>query len=111
MKDFVLLVLVLSFFLSCDSTYGKYVKVSNCKVNAGCLNCIALYFLSLAQNASESCSYQYHARMELGKGEQVSISAKVDISCESGQQHSSIKSTQGLERVRLRTLITSHIGS
>uniref|UniRef100_A0A1X7UU63 Receptor expression-enhancing protein n=1 Tax=Amphimedon queenslandica TaxID=400682 RepID=A0A1X7UU63_AMPQE len=65
MKDFVLLALALSFFLSCGVTYGKYVKVSNCK------------------NVSESCLYQYHARMELGKGEQVSVSAKVEISCES----------------------------
>uniref|UniRef100_A0A1X7STM1 Uncharacterized protein n=1 Tax=Amphimedon queenslandica TaxID=400682 RepID=A0A1X7STM1_AMPQE len=35
------------------------------------------------KNVSESCLYQYQAGMELGKGEQVYISAKVDISCES----------------------------
>ena len=44
-----------------------------------------------AQNVSESCSYEYHVGVELAKGEKVSVSAKVDISCESGQQqlHSS----------------------
>ena len=85
MKGFVLLALALSFFLSCDSTYGKYVKVSNCKVNTVCLNCVALCKYSFAQNESEICSYEYHAGVDLAKGEKVSISAKVDISCESGQ--------------------------
>ncbi|XP_019852446.1 PREDICTED: uncharacterized protein LOC109582237 [Amphimedon queenslandica] len=65
MKGFVLLALALSFFLSCGVAYGKYVKVSNCK------------------NESEICSYEYHAGVELAKGEKVSVSAKVDISCES----------------------------
>uniref|UniRef100_A0A1X7USU5 Uncharacterized protein n=1 Tax=Amphimedon queenslandica TaxID=400682 RepID=A0A1X7USU5_AMPQE len=35
------------------------------------------------ENESEICSYEYHAGVELAKGEKVSVSAKVDISCES----------------------------